>query len=119
MFGNFSEEALEVWEFARCQREDGTYYGSRGKCKKGKEVAAEEEEESSGFKYLTVDSLKDPEVKKAAKALLKAKEKYGAFDTEKIEEKRQDLVDLLEPDDADEYDALQREIDEIFFPEFL
>lgn len=41
-YGDFSEEALAVWDFARCQRPDGTFYGTRGKCKAGKEVGARE-----------------------------------------------------------------------------
>ena len=31
------------FDFARCQRADGTIYGSPGKCKKGKEIGAKEE----------------------------------------------------------------------------
>jgi hypothetical protein len=32
----------EVFDFARCQREDGSTYGARGKCRKGTPAAAEE-----------------------------------------------------------------------------
>lgn len=42
MIGNFSEYAQGLWDFARCQRSDGTHYGTSGKCKKGKEVGYEE-----------------------------------------------------------------------------
>lgn len=40
MYGSFNEGANEVWDFVRCQRPDGTYYGTAGKCRSGKEVAA-------------------------------------------------------------------------------
>jgi hypothetical protein len=38
IFDNFSEEALEALDFARCQRADGSYYGTSGQCRKGKEA---------------------------------------------------------------------------------
>jgi chemotaxis protein histidine kinase CheA len=38
--GSFSEEAQATWDFVRCQREDGSFYGTSGKCRKGTEVAA-------------------------------------------------------------------------------
>lgn len=34
-FDNFSEEAQEVLDFARCQRPDGSFYGTSGQCRKG------------------------------------------------------------------------------------
>jgi hypothetical protein len=40
MYGSFNEEANEVWDFVRCQRPDGSYYGTAGKCRSGTEVAA-------------------------------------------------------------------------------
>ena len=37
--GSFNESAQEAWDFARCQRPDGTYYGTGGTCRKGSQVA--------------------------------------------------------------------------------
>ena len=37
--GSFNEAAQEAWDFARCQRPDGTYYGTGGTCRKGSQVA--------------------------------------------------------------------------------
>jgi hypothetical protein len=35
-YGSFNEEAIEVWDFVRCMRPDGTFYASpTGNCKKG------------------------------------------------------------------------------------
>ena len=39
-YGNFSESAQNLWDFTRCQRSDGSYYGTRGKCRSGTEVGA-------------------------------------------------------------------------------
>ena len=39
MVGSFNETAQEVWDFVRCQRPDGSHYGTAGKCRKGTEVA--------------------------------------------------------------------------------
>lgn len=39
MYGSFSQSALDLWDFVRCQRPDGSFYGAKGKCRKGSEVA--------------------------------------------------------------------------------
>lgn len=38
MYGSFSQSAQELWEFTRCQRTNGTHYGTAGKCRKGSEA---------------------------------------------------------------------------------
>ena len=43
-YGSFNEHAMAVWDFARCQRPDGSIYGTGGKCRKGTEIGAESEE---------------------------------------------------------------------------
>jgi hypothetical protein len=35
-----SDQVNEIFDFTRCQRSDGSYYGTRGKCRKGTEVEA-------------------------------------------------------------------------------
>ena len=42
MYGSFDDHAQEVWDFTRCQRPNGTFYGTRGKCRKGDEAGAKE-----------------------------------------------------------------------------
>jgi len=42
MYGNFDEKAQETWDFVRCQRANGTFYGTAGKCRKGDETGAKE-----------------------------------------------------------------------------
>jgi hypothetical protein len=63
------------------------------------------------MQYLTLESLRDPEVRKAAEDLLDA----SIFDIGDSAKKRAALVDLLEPDDAEGYEELQREIDDVFY----
>ena len=60
MYGSFNESAQEVWDFVRCQRPNGTFYGTRGKCRSGTEVGAKEIAAAS------------PKTKNAKKALKKA-----------------------------------------------
>lgn len=48
IFDNFSEEALEALDFARCQRADGSFYGTSGQCRKGKEAGAKPAEAPKG-----------------------------------------------------------------------
>ena len=38
----FSEEMAERFDFTRCQRPDGTYYGTGGQCRKGAQVGPKE-----------------------------------------------------------------------------
>ena len=42
MYGSFNEDAQQVWDFVRCQRPNGTFYGTSGKCRKGSEAGAKE-----------------------------------------------------------------------------
>jgi hypothetical protein len=45
VFGdNFSEEARDALDFARCQRPDGSFYGTAGQCRKGSPASAKQEE---------------------------------------------------------------------------
>lgn len=50
MYGNFSESSLEaaaaLFDFTRCVRADGSAYGTRGKCRKGREAGPKESEKS-------------------------------------------------------------------------
>ena len=39
-FQDFSEAAQDALDFARCQRPDGSYYGTAGQCRKGTPVDA-------------------------------------------------------------------------------
>lgn len=42
--GSFSESAVSgMYDFTRCQRPDGSFYGTSGKCKKGTQSAAASE----------------------------------------------------------------------------
>lgn len=38
----------DTYDFTRCMRPDGSHYGTRGKCKKGTEAGAKEEQGGSG-----------------------------------------------------------------------
>ena len=49
-FDNFSESAQEALDFARCQRADGSYYGTGGVCRKGTQAGAKEKTTSSKSK---------------------------------------------------------------------
>jgi hypothetical protein len=46
-YGTFNEEAMAVWNFARCQKADGTIYGTGGTCRIGTEIGAKAEAEKS------------------------------------------------------------------------
>jgi hypothetical protein len=50
-YGSFNEDAMEVWDFARCQRKDGSTYGTDGTCRKGTEIETEKETSKEG-KYM-------------------------------------------------------------------
>ena len=86
-FDNFSESAQEALDFARCQRADGSYYGTGGVCRQGTEAGAKEKEAKSsggggggGSSVAEVKALdkKAKEANKKADAAEKAWRKAGA-----------------------------------------
>jgi hypothetical protein len=56
---NFSE-GTKTFDFTRCQRPNGTFYGTKGKCKKGTEVGAKEVKklDKEKLRGATYDQLK-------------------------------------------------------------
>jgi hypothetical protein len=56
-FDNFNESAQEALNFARCQRPDGSFYGTSGQCRQGTPAGAKEKEASRG-KMSTADAKK-------------------------------------------------------------
>lgn len=49
MYGSFSQQAQETWDFVRCQRSNGTFYGTRGQCRKGTRVESAGNKEQGQF----------------------------------------------------------------------
>lgn len=49
MYGSLSPESLKVLDFVRCQRSDGSHYGTGGRCRKGKEVASAPKKQQGKF----------------------------------------------------------------------
>lgn len=45
-YSTFSEDAYKVLDYTRCQRPDGTFYGTSGQCRKGTQVGAKEKTKS-------------------------------------------------------------------------
>ena len=66
-FENFSEYAQDALDFARCQRPDGSFYGTSGVCRKGAETGAKEKEAKAA------KPAKAPSAKAQASSDLKAK----------------------------------------------
>lgn len=76
-YPTFSEKALEILDFARCQRADGSFYGTSGQCRKGKEVGPKEIKalqakaqagDSKAKKALKkISKVEDPDAAKQAK----------------------------------------------------
>jgi len=78
---DFSESTVDYVDFARCQRPDGSYYGTSGQCRKGKETSAKSKDEvgtgkpsgkikSGGLGEMTIKTPAD--MKKMSDADLKA-----------------------------------------------
>ena len=68
-YENFSEEALEALDFARCQRPDGSFYGTGGTCRKGSPAGAKEKEAPKGRK--SSGKVSDADAKKLSASLTK------------------------------------------------
>lgn len=45
LYSTFNEAALEVLDYTRCERPDGSFYGTGGQCRKGKETGDAEKPE--------------------------------------------------------------------------
>jgi len=49
----FQEAAAEKYDFTKCQRSDGSIYGTSGECRKGKETKTETEiADAKDFRYI-------------------------------------------------------------------
>lgn len=48
MYGTFSQSALDLWDFVRCQRPNGSFYGTKGQCRKGTEAGPKPQGEYLG-----------------------------------------------------------------------
>jgi hypothetical protein len=72
MYGSFNEEVQQVWDFVRCQRSDGTFYGTAGKCRRGDETGAKETPERKPRKK-AAKTASAPKKKVAAKPKAKTK----------------------------------------------
>jgi hypothetical protein len=70
MYGSFDENARAVWDFTRCQRPNGTFYGTRGKCKSGDEVGAKELPAPKAKKAAAKKTTAKPAMNAKAKAAL-------------------------------------------------
>ena len=83
MIGNFDKTAQEVWDFVRCQRPDGSHYGTSGKCKKGREVGYEEWDSLAKGNYGEVKV--NPERTRVVKTLLTHNGQKGEFGEYEVE----------------------------------
>ena len=105
MKGSFSEDALEqfarlaaekqgldfaegeVYDFARCVRSDGSFYGTGGKCRKGTEAGAKEKAEELASRVTATPGMAAKV--KAAKEKLKAeKAANGGKRTDRVQEEK-------------------------------
>jgi hypothetical protein len=82
IFDNFSEEALEALDFARCQRADGTFYGTSGQCRKGSKV---------GDKPAEAPKAKPSRAEKIAKLRTAVDEAKKTGDKKKLKDLRHNL----------------------------
>jgi hypothetical protein len=84
MYGSFDESAQSTWDFTRCQRPDGSFYGTAGKCRKGDETGAKE--------------IAAPKAKKAAKKKPAAKKKVPAAAKPKMKAKAKAALEKATPE---------------------
>ena len=83
MVGTFSEHAREVWDFVRCQRSDGTHYGTGGECRKGTKVGYEKWNSLAKGNYGEIKV--NPEGTRVVKTLLTRDGKKGEFGPHEVE----------------------------------
>lgn len=77
MYGSFNEKVQELWNFTRCQRPDGTHYGTSGTCRKGTEAPFADWKPLAEGNYGKVS--KSPDGKRVVKELLEHNGVKGEF----------------------------------------
>ena len=94
-FENFSEEALEALDFARCQRPDGSFYGTGGMCRKGSPAGAKEKEAPKGRtkKESTLESTKEQKARRTGEVKEKQAEVRAADKVAKQADKKANADD--------------------------
>jgi hypothetical protein len=86
MYGSIPKSCLDkIYEFTRCQRADGSYYGTSGKCRKGRETGAKIEVPTS----LTLKTGSETGSKPKTKAALAKEEKLKKALESLIEQRQQ------------------------------
>ena len=83
MFGRYSESAQQVWDFVRCQRPNGTHYGTAGKCRKGTEVNYEDWKTLAQGNYGKISV--NPDGTRVVKTLLVHNGEKGTFGPHELE----------------------------------
>ena len=126
MKGSFSEDALEqftrlaaekqgldfaegeVYDFARCVRSDGSFYGTGGKCRKGTEAGAKEEEapKTAGGKKRRATAEAKKEAKAASRAAAGAKVSANAARTRALKEELEKIKDKMKGASPEEQNRL-------------
>ena len=72
-YWSYRDQALERYDFTRCQRPDGSHYGTGGQCRKGNQVGAREK----AARKAKVDKIES--LKKEGKALLEKGDTKGGL----------------------------------------
>ena len=83
MIGHFNDNAQEVWDFVRCQRQDGTHYGTSGNCRKGTKVGYEKWDSLAKGNYGEIKV--NPDGTRVVKTLLTRDGKKGEFGPHEVE----------------------------------
>lgn len=112
MFGSFSNEALSayvamvtekgqysfseasVYDFTRCLRTDGSYYGTAGQCRKGTTAPPKEKAEPQGYKPKHTGSEGKKGVKHVSNITDAMRENYGVRDPFNPGDFEKDLAEL-------------------------
>lgn len=105
--GRFSEESLQdFYSFARCQRDDGSFYGTSGQCRRGKPVGAKE------ISKLKIASANGNEKAKLALQVVEGK-KTKAQARQELKKIKAPETKTTEKDPKEEYAALVKKQQEL------
>lgn len=78
--GRLDDDAMALWDFARrCQRADGSYYGTAGQCRKGKEVGEKEVSQSAPSRSSLNEYWQERAEMSEAKANMKISKEIDMF----------------------------------------
>jgi len=110
-YNEVCQPGQEVYDYARCQRPDGTFYGTSGQCRKGTPVGAKEKVEKKGRKKAKATAETPKKTKPTTLAKGETLEKFKGTETvNRLTARNKELMQRAK-ENPDEADLIKTQLD--------